>query len=48
MKLFQRLKKQFFLTKEQQINPSTTLNEAYPKNLITKEFTKDEDTFMFI
>jgi hypothetical protein len=48
MKLLHRLKKQPFLTKEQQGDKNATLQEALEQNLITREFTKDEDTFMFI
>ncbi|WP_178984086.1 hypothetical protein [Winogradskyella helgolandensis] len=48
MKLLQILKKPFFSTKPQQANLNTTHNEAQPNNRITRAFTKDEDTFMFI
>jgi len=48
MKLFQNLKKQFFPTKSHQDKVDANEEATAPKTMITRTFTKDEDTFMFI
>ncbi len=48
MKLLQNLKKQFSPTKPQLDKVDASQEATAPKTMITRTFTKDEDTFMFI
>jgi hypothetical protein len=48
MRLLDLLKKHLFRTKAQQEYLQTSFEEAETEMTFTREFTKDDDTFMFI